>query len=54
MIESEVSKLRGLLEVKNSEIETLLQQNQRNKFVLKEENEQLRNEVALLKQKMLD
>jgi hypothetical protein len=39
VIEGEVSKLRGLLEVKNTEIETLLQQNQRNKLVLKDEAE---------------
>lgn len=49
MIEGEVAKLRGLLDVKNTEIETLLQQNQRNKAVLKEESEQLRAELTLLK-----
>jgi predicted Holliday junction resolvase-like endonuclease len=35
-MEGEIQKLKGLLEIKNAEIETLIQQNARNKLVSEE------------------
>lgn len=51
---SEIEKLKGLLEIKNAEIETLLQQNQRNKALYEDEIADLRAEIHLLKQKMVE
>ena len=53
-MENEIQKLRTLLEVKNREIETLIQQNLRQKQNFEAENTELRVEIEALKNKVLD
>ena len=53
-MEGEINKLRSLLEVKNREIETLIQQNMRLKQNYEAENTELRLEIEALKNKILD
>ena len=54
VMEGEINKLRSLLEVKNREIETLIQQNMRLKQNYEAENTELRLEIESLKNKVLD
>ncbi|CAD8110543.1 unnamed protein product [Paramecium primaurelia] len=50
----EIDKLKGLLEIKNAEIETLLGQNVKNKQMFEDQINDLRTEIQILKQKLLD
>ncbi|CAK66170.1 unnamed protein product (macronuclear) [Paramecium tetraurelia] len=50
----EIDKLKGLLEIKNAEIETLLGQNAKNKQMFEDQINDLRTEIQILKQKLLD
>ncbi|CAK82652.1 unnamed protein product (macronuclear) [Paramecium tetraurelia] len=52
--QSEIDKLKGLLEIKNAEIETLLGQNAKNKQMFEDQINDLRTEIQILKQKLLD
>ncbi|CAD8075723.1 unnamed protein product [Paramecium primaurelia] len=50
----EIDKLKGLLEIKNAEIETLLGQNAKNKQMFEDQINDLRTEIQIQKQKLLD
>ncbi|CAD8121506.1 unnamed protein product [Paramecium sonneborni] len=52
--QSEIDKLKGLLEIKNAEIETLLGQNAKNKQMFEDQINDLRTEIQILKQKLID
>ncbi|CAD8123175.1 unnamed protein product [Paramecium sonneborni] len=52
--QSEIDKLKGLLEIKNAEIETLLGQNVKNKQMFEDQINDLRTEIQILKQKLID
>ncbi|KAM3140370.1 hypothetical protein pb186bvf_007530 [Paramecium bursaria] len=54
VMQSEIDKLKGLLEIKNTEIETLMLQNQKNKNLYEDQISDLRAEIQDLKNKIID
>ncbi|CAD8207449.1 unnamed protein product [Paramecium pentaurelia] len=53
IMDSEIEKLKGLLDIKNTEIETLLLQNKRMRTNFEEETQTIRTQFEILEQKMI-
>ncbi|CAD8207520.1 unnamed protein product [Paramecium octaurelia] len=53
IMDSEIEKLKGLLDIKNTEIETLLLQNKRMRANFEEETQTIRSQFEILEQKMV-